>query len=124
MKYLCLTLFLLVSAKSFSLNPKPDTVKTGVYIISVHDINFRDKEYTLRFWLWFIYDNPDFDFEKQLDLPNAKDIDIQEAIYDSLDGKRWVIMKMKCTMKNSWNVHRLPLRSAATEDAHREYVVR
>jgi hypothetical protein len=108
MKFLPLALFLFVSTAAFALNPKPDTVKAGLYIISVHDINFRDKEYTLRFWLWFIYDNPAFDFEKQLDLPNAKDIDIQEAIYDSLDGKKWVIMKMKCTMKNSWNVHDFP----------------
>jgi hypothetical protein len=101
-------LFCLASFASLALNPKPDTVKAGVYIISVHDINFRDKEYTLRFWLWFIYDNPNFDFEKQLDLPNAKDIEIQQAIYDSLDGKKWVIMKMKATMKNSWNVHDFP----------------
>ena len=108
MKYLFLALFFFVSAKAFSLNPKPDTVRAGVYIISVHDINFRDKEYTLRFWLWFIYDNPEFDFEKQLDLPNAKDIEMQQAIYDSLDGKKWVIMKMKATMKNSWNVHDFP----------------
>lgn len=86
----------------------PDTVKAGVYIISVHDINFRDKEYTLRFWLWFIYDNPDFDFSSQLDLPNAKDIDVQEIITDSLDGKAWVIMKMKCTMKQNWSVHDFP----------------
>ena len=108
MKHLFLALFFFGSSYAFGLNPKPDTVKAGVYIISVHDINFRDKEYTLRFWLWFIYDNPAFDFQKQLDLPNAKDIDIQEAIYDSLDGKTWVIMKMKCTMKNSWNVHDFP----------------
>lgn len=86
----------------------PDTVKAGAYIISVHDINFRDKEYTLRFWLWFVYDNPSFDFAGQLDVPNAKDIEIQESIYDSLDGKRWVIMKMKCTMKQNWNVHDFP----------------
>jgi hypothetical protein len=109
MRILLLALiFCLASFSSFALNPTPDTVKAGVYIISVHDINFRDKEYTLRFWLWFIYDNPSFDFEKQLDLPNAKDIEIQQAIYDSLDGKKWVIMKMKATMKNSWNVHDFP----------------
>ncbi len=105
MKCLLLALFLFISSLSFA---QPDEVKAGVYIISVHDINFRDKEYTLRFWMWFVYDNPEFDFTKQLDLPNAKDIEIQEAIYDSLDGKTWVIMKMKCTMKNSWNVHDFP----------------
>src|SRR4051812_47927712 len=103
--FLVLTLFVL----SFSFaKAQPDTVKAGVYIISLHDINFRDKEYTLRFWMWFVYDNPDFDFTKQLDLPNAKDIEIQETIYDSLDGKIWAIMKMKCTMKQSWNVHDFP----------------
>lgn len=103
---LLVLIFCLSALSSFA--QQPDTVRAGVYIISVHDINFRDKEYTLRFWLWFVYDNPKFDFEKQLDLPNAKDIDIQETIYDSLDGKRWAIMKMKCTMKNSWNVHDFP----------------
>jgi hypothetical protein len=89
-------------------NPPPDTVRAGVYIISVHDINFRDKEYTLRFWLWFVYDNPDFDFNRQLDLPNAKEIEIQEVINDSTDGKAWVIMKMKCTMKQNWSVSDFP----------------
>lgn len=112
MKSLILGLTLLVSgialAEAKQLPAHPDTVKAGVYIISVHDINFRDKEYTLRFWLWFVYDDPDFDFTKQLDLPNAKDIDVQEVITDSLDGKAWVIMKMKCTMKQNWNVHDFP----------------
>ncbi|HMJ70063.1 MAG TPA: hypothetical protein VK508_14255 [Cyclobacteriaceae bacterium] len=102
-------LFWMVTAACFAQEPThPDTVRAGVYIISVHDINFRDKEYTLRFWLWFIYDNPEFDFTKQLDLPNAKDIVIQQTIYDSLDGKTWAIMKMKATMKQNWNVHDFP----------------
>jgi hypothetical protein len=91
-----------------SLQAQPDTVEVGTFIISVHDINFRDKEYTARFWLWFLYDNPNFDFSKQLDIPNAKSIDTPEIIIDSLDGKAWAIMKMKCTMKENWKVHNFP----------------
>lgn len=106
MKSLLVGLFVFVTTLSFAQTP--DTVRAGVYIISVHDINFRDKEYTLRFWMWFVYDNPEFDFTKQLDLPNAKDIEIQETIYDSLGNKTWAIMKMKCTMKQNWNVHDFP----------------
>ncbi len=102
------TLLLALSQKSTAQDAAPDTVRAGVYVISVHDINFRDKEYTMRFWLWFIYDNPDFDFSRQLDIPNAKEIEIQEVITDSLDGKAWVIMKMKCTMKQNWSVHNFP----------------
>ena len=86
----------------------PDTVKVGAYIISLHDINFHEKEYTIRFWLWFVYDNPEFDFSKQLDIPNAKAIEPPEIIMDSIDNKAWAIMKMKCTMKERWDVKDFP----------------
>jgi hypothetical protein len=86
----------------------PDTVKVGSYVISLHDINFHDKEYTIRFWLWFVYDNAEFDFSKQLDIPNAKAIDPPEIIMDSIDGKAWAIMKMKCIMKERWDVKDFP----------------
>ena len=92
----------------FSLSAQPDTVKVGSYVISVHDINFREKEYTARFWLWFTYANPEFDFSKQLDIPNAKTIETPEIIMDSIDGKAWAIMKMKATMKEKWNVRDFP----------------
>ncbi len=87
---------------------QPDTVSVGAYVISVHDINFRDKEYTMRFWLWFLYDNPGFDFSTQLDVSNAKSIDPPEIIVDSLEGKAWAILKMKTTMKESWKVADFP----------------
>jgi hypothetical protein len=86
----------------------PDTVRVGAYVISVHDINFHDKEYTVRFWLWFLYNNPEFDFTTQLDIPNAKTIEPPESIIDTVDGKTWVMLKMKCTMKESWSVQDFP----------------
>ncbi len=87
---------------------QPDTVRVGAYVISVHDINFHDKEYTIRFWLWFLYDNPDFDFTTQLDIPNAKTIEPPESIIDTVDGKTWVMLKMKCVMKENWSVQDFP----------------
>jgi hypothetical protein len=101
-------LIFILLAVSKNLSAQPDTVKVGAYVISVHDINFHEKEYTARFWLWFVHDNPDFDFSTQLDLPNAKSIDKPEIIHDSTDGKAWVIMKMKSTMKENWNVIDFP----------------
>lgn len=89
-------------------NTPPDTVTAGAYIINIHDINFRDKEYTIRFWLWMLYDNPSFDFAEQIDIPNAKDIEKPAPLMDLVDGKTWQLMKMKCTMKQNWKVDDFP----------------
>jgi hypothetical protein len=96
------------AASADTVEVAPDTVIVGAYVISVHDINFHDKEYTIRFWLWFVNNNSDFDFARQLDIPNAKTIEPPEIIYDSLENKEWVIMKMKCRMKENWNVEDFP----------------
>src|SRR6267378_3555252 len=105
---LLLPAMLLISALVTAKN-RPDTVKVGVYIISIHDINFHDKEYIARFWLWFTYDyNKELDFSKELDIPNAKDIVIDQVLSDTINGKIWVQLKMKCTMKEDWQVHDFP----------------
>ena len=80
----------------------------GAYIISVHDINFHEKQYTIRFWLWFLYKNPDFDFSGQLDITNAKSIEQPDIFIDEIDKQTWAIMKMKCVMKENWQVHDFP----------------
>lgn len=100
--------FLLITSLAFSQNQGPDTVSVGAYVISVHDINFHDKEYTARFWLWFLYTNPEFDFTTQLDIPNAKTIDAPESIVDTVNGKTWVMLKMKTVMKENWSVQDFP----------------
>jgi hypothetical protein len=98
-------LLVLIATSAFA---QPDTVTIGTYVISVHDINFRDKEYTMRFWLWFLYQNREFNFSKQLDIINAKTIEDPDIIPDSLGHKAWILMKMKATMKESWNVLNFP----------------
>lgn len=103
-----LLVLVLLSSLFTKAQAQPDSVTVGSYVISVHDINFRDKEYTMRFWLWFLYDNPDFDFSTQLDIPNAKSIDPPEITLDSVGNKAWAIMKMKATMKESWKVADFP----------------
>ena len=74
----------------------------------MHDINFHDKEYTSRFWLWFLHKNEEFDFTTQLDITNAKALKRLEAIMDTVAGSTWTMMKMKCVMKENWQVHDFP----------------
>lgn len=86
----------------------PDTVKVGAYVISVHDLHFHDKEYTMRFWLWLLHNNPEFDFPYEIEVPNAKTLEKPDMMSDTSMGKIWCLMKMKSTMKQSWHVGDYP----------------
>jgi hypothetical protein len=100
---------LLLAQDEMAEEPRPDTVSIGAYIISIHDIDFHNKEYTTRFWLWMLYDNNHkFDFPAQIDIPNAKDIARPEVISDTIDNRVWQLLKMKCVMKENWKVTDFP----------------
>jgi hypothetical protein len=99
---------LLVFASARASAEVPDTVRTGVYINSIHDINFKDKEYTISLWLWLKYKNKDFDFVKNLEVPLAKSVDKSFSTIDTVDGKIYLLMKLQCVMKDTWAIDNFP----------------
>ena len=89
-------------------NEKPDTVKVGIYITSIHDIDFRQKEYTVNFWLWLKYRNKDFDFLQNLEVPQAKTVTKSFSTVDSSGDRIYMQMKLQCVMKDSWRIGNFP----------------
>lgn len=87
---------------------KPDTVKVGIYITSIHDIDFKQKEYNVNFWLWLKYKNKDFDFLKNLEIPNAKSFTASYSTIDTSNGQVYLVMKLQCVMKDSWKIGNFP----------------
>src|SRR5690349_3147424 len=108
MKKIFFLFSLFIFHSSFAKNI-PDTVTVGVYINSVHDIDFKDKQYTINLWLWLKYKNPDFDFSKYLEVPMAKTVDKSFYTVDTLDdGRIYMLMKLQCVMKDSWKIQNFP----------------
>jgi len=95
-----------LSCAGFAQN-RPDTVKTGVYITSIHDIDFKQNEYTVNIWIWFKYKRREFDFQQNLEIPQAKSFSKLYYSIDSSDGY-YVLMKLQCTMKDSWKINNFP----------------
>jgi len=87
---------------------KPDTVSIGIYITSIHDIDFKQKEYTVNFWLWLKYKNKDFDFYNNLEVPQAKTVSKSFVTIDSSDDRIYMQMKLQCVMKDSWRIGNFP----------------
>jgi hypothetical protein len=85
-----------------------DTVYTGIYITSIHDIDFKQKEYTVDCWLWLTYKNKEFDFEHNLEVPEAKSFVKSYTTVDSSGGQVFMIMKLQCVMNNSWRITNFP----------------
>lgn len=94
--------------KSFSQKEIPDTVYTGVYVTSIHDIDFKQNEYTVNLWLWLKYKNKDFDFIQNLEVPQAKTVTKSYSTLDTSDGRVYILMKLQCVMKDSWKIDRFP----------------
>ncbi|MFI5222240.1 MAG: hypothetical protein ACHQK8_07940 [Bacteroidia bacterium] len=86
----------------------PDTVKVGVYTIGISDIDFRQKQYMVRMWIWMRYKNKDFDFAKNIEVVNCKTLERLANIVDTSGDEAYNLMELKCIMKQSWLVHDYP----------------
>jgi hypothetical protein len=87
---------------------KPDTVTAGIYITSIHDVDFKQKEYTVNCWLWLKYKNKKFNFADNLEVPNAKTVTKSFTTVDTSDNRVYVLMKLQCVMKDSWKIANFP----------------
>lgn len=85
-----------------------DTVSVGLYITSIHDIDFKQKEYTITFWLWLKYKNKKFDFFNNLEIPQAKSVEKSFSTIDTSEEKVYMMMKIQCVMKDSWRIDNFP----------------
>lgn len=103
---ICIALFF--NGRSLAQEKIPDTVKTGIYVTSIHDIDFKQNEYTIIFWLWLKYKNKAFDFVQNLEIPEAKSFTKSFSTIDSSNGQVYLLMKMQCLMKDSWKIGNFP----------------
>jgi hypothetical protein len=101
-------IILFTSSVTNAQRATPDTVYSGIYITSIHDINFKDKEYNVNLWLWLKYKNKKFDFLHNLEVPQAKSVTTSYSTIDSSDNKIYLLMKLQCVMKDSWAINNFP----------------
>lgn len=108
-KFLCFFIAMIpVCHHLLAQDEKADTVYTGVYITSIHDIDFKQKEFVATFWLWLKYKNKDFDFVNNLEVPQAKSVEKSFSTIDTSGGQVYLQMKLQCLMKDSWRIANFP----------------
>lgn len=108
LKSVCPVLLILCfSGSTFAEKKHPDTVRTGLYVTSIHDIDFKQNEYTADLWLWLKYKNKAFDFAQNLEIPQAKTVNKLFTTVDSSNGI-YMLMKLQLVLKDSWKIGNFP----------------
>ncbi len=108
-KIICLGLLLTgLYTRLFAQEVRKDTVYIGIYITSIHDIDFKQKEFATSFWLWMRYRNKNFDFYNNLEIPSAKSIEKSFYTIDTTGDMVYAQMKLQCVMKDSWRITNFP----------------
>ncbi|MBZ5856025.1 ligand-gated ion channel [Flavihumibacter profundi] len=105
---LLVILFICFPKANYAQQAPPDTVIAGIYITSIHDIDFKQKEYVVNCWLWLKYKNKDFNFVDNLEIPQAKSVTKSFSTIDSSNGRVSLMMKLQCVMKDSWKINNFP----------------
>ncbi|MBL7790386.1 MAG: hypothetical protein JNL75_11205 [Chitinophagales bacterium] len=87
----------------------PDTVTTGIYVTSIHNIDFRLQEYDIHFWVWFRYKNRELNFPANIEIPTAKNANRLYLYIDTSNkDQTYVLMKYECKMNDIWKVDNYP----------------
>ena len=114
-KTLIVLLSLLFSSLSHSQVPVlntskkyPDTVKAGIYIISIYDINFPGNQLNIDFYVWFNYKNDSLHLSKSFEVVNAKDFKISGESREKYDTVIYETFRCNAVLKKKWDVTDFP----------------
>jgi len=108
-KPLCIMLLLFMTVTViFAQEKKPDEVKVGVYLIDVYNLNFKDKDVTVDFYLWFSYKNPELDPLKTFEIVNAKKVEKMGETFKKSGDTCYQVVKCRAIIKKSWDIINYP----------------
>lgn len=107
MKAIFLSLFLL-TCLAFPAPAQTDTVKIGMFVNDIYDINLSEKSFSSEFWVWFNYRDSLLKPLESLEIPNAKEIESSLDFFEIKDGVCWAGKKVHAVLKKDWDIRRFP----------------
>ncbi|MFN0016139.1 MAG: hypothetical protein ACKVU2_16485 [Saprospiraceae bacterium] len=87
---------------------QPDTVRIGVFVNDIYDVNLSEKSFSAQFWVWFNYANPDLKPLETLELPNAKSVEYALDFLEEKNGVQWAGKRATAVLKKDWDIRRFP----------------
>lgn len=95
----------------------PEKCKTGIYIVSLYDLNPNDSTFSSDFWIWFNHKLPDADMIKSVELKNAKEYTKLVTDTGTIKDIIWSTEKVKAKLFHEWSIANFPF------DSHRLKII-
>lgn len=85
-----------------------DSVRVGIYLLSLYDLDFPNNSFTVDFWMWFLYRNDSLEPLKNVEIANAKSYSFVLPDNEKKNDLNWATQKCKATIRKDWDVSSFP----------------
>ena len=107
-RFLFLFLFLTLLHTNTIAQLRSDTVRAGIYLKSIYDINSSAFSYDVDLWMWFFYKNDSLKPLQTIEITNAKKYDYSNISVDKRNGRNWASQDCKATINQNWDLQHYP----------------
>lgn len=107
-----LTLLLLAllapAAISQDEESSPDTVKVGMYVFSVYDIDFPANQLNVDFYIWYTFKNDSINPSETFELVNDKELEKQTVYTEDYGEINYQTFRCNTVIREKWDISDFP----------------
>lgn len=103
-----LALMLVIFLLPLTIFAQADTVKVGLFVTDIYDLNLSEKRFSADFWLWFNYADSTLAPMETIELTKARELDKRLDFVEEKGGVQWATQKINAVFKADWDVQDFP----------------
>lgn len=96
-------------------NTGPDTVKIGVYLFSLYDLNFPENKFNADFYVWYNFKNDSLHPAETFELVNSMEFTKVGESREKYDSIIYSTFRCNSVVKKQWNVSDFPFDKQQVE---------
>lgn len=86
-----------------------ETIRVGMFITNLFDVDFARQDVEAQFWVWFDHADAAFDPKKDVEIVNARSANVMGSYRTPVDnGQFWDQVKYSTVLDQNWNVANYP----------------
>lgn len=106
-KFLVLVLLVFTGQHAMA-SPLRDTVRVGLFVENLYDLNFTEQSFKSDYWIWFNYKNDSISLPGNIEIIKNKNIFNEFEIKGKLKELTWSERKIKAELVKNWNITNYP----------------